>query len=123
MQEQIIFIVLHAITILPLFGISWYFKKFPPKQINSWYGYRTRSSMRNQETWLEANTFSADRMFKAVLFSLIVSITTLIVLQGELAFIVTLIFHVSSLLGVIVATEIQMKKLFHKDGTRKNKAL
>lgn len=34
-------------------------KRFPPKHINSLYGYRMPSAMKNQETWDEANHFSA----------------------------------------------------------------
>jgi len=36
--------------------------KFPPKKINNWYGYRTASSMKNQQTWDEANRYSAKMM-------------------------------------------------------------
>lgn len=36
--------------------------KFPPKKINSLYGYRTNSSMKNQQTWDEANRYSAKLM-------------------------------------------------------------
>ena len=32
---------------------------FPPKKINPLYGYRTSSSMKNQQTWDEANRYSA----------------------------------------------------------------
>ena len=79
--------------------------------------------MRNQDTWQEANTFSAELMFKAAVASLIVSILTIIFLKGEISLIVSTIFLVSSLFGVIIATEIRLKRLFHKDGTRKIKAL
>jgi uncharacterized membrane protein len=39
-------------------------KRFPPKHINSSYGYRMPSSMKNQQTWDEANSFSARYMIK-----------------------------------------------------------
>ena len=38
--------------------------KFPPKKINPFYGYRTKVSMRNQETWDFAQRFSALQMMK-----------------------------------------------------------
>jgi uncharacterized membrane protein len=34
-------------------------KRFPPKHINGLYGYRMPSAMKNQQTWDEANSFSA----------------------------------------------------------------
>ena len=39
--------------------------KFPPKKINSLYGYRTSSSMKSQERWDFAQIYSAKEMFKA----------------------------------------------------------
>jgi uncharacterized membrane protein len=38
-----------------LFLISILFWKFPPKKINSIYGYRTYKAMQNQEIWTFAN--------------------------------------------------------------------
>ncbi|MEG2338412.1 MAG: SdpI family protein [Clostridium sp.] len=32
--------------------------KFPPKSINSFYGYRTSRSMKNEEVFAEANSYS-----------------------------------------------------------------
>ncbi len=37
---------------------------FPPKRINMLYGYRTKSSMKNQEVWNFAQKFSAKEMMK-----------------------------------------------------------
>ena len=39
-------------------------QKFPPKKINHFYGYRTRKSMRDQESWDFAQTYSARQMQK-----------------------------------------------------------
>ena len=38
--------------------------KFPPKNINSLYGYRTSSSMENQEKWDFAQNYSSKEMMK-----------------------------------------------------------
>ncbi|TFG78600.1 MAG: SdpI family protein [Flavobacteriales bacterium] len=35
-------------------GLLW--RRFPPKKINHFYGYRSRRSMANQEIWDHANT-------------------------------------------------------------------
>ncbi|HET8838349.1 MAG TPA: SdpI family protein [Flavobacteriaceae bacterium] len=51
-------------------------KKFPPKKINSLYGYRTPSSMKSQERWDFAQIYGAKQLMKTgaamCLFSLIV---------------------------------------------------
>ncbi|PCI11801.1 MAG: hypothetical protein COB73_01045 [Flavobacteriaceae bacterium] len=38
--------------------------KFPPKKINSFYGYRTYKSMKNQERWDFAQKYSSLEMIK-----------------------------------------------------------
>lgn len=47
---------------------------FPPKNINSVYGYRTAASMKNQQQWDEANCYSAKFMVKAGIILLIAGI-------------------------------------------------
>ena len=39
------------ITPLTMVGFGLVFLKNPPKSINSFYGYRTKRSMKNQDTW------------------------------------------------------------------------
>tara|TARA_R110000868_G_scaffold365912_1_gene628825 strand:- start:1496 stop:1849 length:354 start_codon:yes stop_codon:yes gene_type:complete len=51
-----------TITSFLLIGIGYYWIKFPPKNINYLYGYRTRRSMANQQIWDYANKIGA-RMF------------------------------------------------------------
>jgi len=58
--------------------------KFPPKNINSLYGYRTSSSMENQEKWDFAQNYSSKEMMKlgfllsiSFLFSLITNFDNL----------------------------------------------
>lgn len=38
--------------------------RFPPKKINSLYGYRTRSSMKSQERWEFAQQYSANQFIR-----------------------------------------------------------
>lgn len=62
-------IILSFSTPLIIFIIGLIFYKFPPKNINSIAGYRTKRSMKNAETWREANRYSARLIIK---FSFIV---------------------------------------------------
>jgi uncharacterized membrane protein len=39
-------------------------KRFPPKEINSLYGYRTTLSMKNQQNWDEGNRYSTALIIK-----------------------------------------------------------
>ena len=48
--------------------------QFPPKKINSLYGYRTARSMRSQEAWDFAQKFSAKLLMKYGVALMIVSL-------------------------------------------------
>lgn len=52
--------------------------KYPPKKINSLYGYRTASSMENQEKWNFAQNYSSKEMMKLGFLLLISSLLSLI---------------------------------------------
>ncbi|WP_374948834.1 SdpI family protein [Mucilaginibacter sp.] len=39
-------------------------KRYPPRQINALYGYRSDASMQNQQTWDEAKQYSARLMIR-----------------------------------------------------------
>lgn len=54
--------LLFAGVVFVLLGAIMY--KFPPKTINHFYGYRTTSSMKNQETWDFSQKFSSVLMIK-----------------------------------------------------------
>lgn len=49
--------------------------KFPPKEINSLYGYRTSTSMKSPDRWKFAQTYSSKEMIK---LGFILMLTTII---------------------------------------------
>src|ERR1700753_2239782 len=57
-------------VILVIVGLIQY--DYPPRKINDWYGYRTDTSKRNQETWDEAQRYSSLYMAKAGLFLIVI---------------------------------------------------
>lgn len=65
--------------------------KFPPKKINSLYGYRTASSMKNQERWDFAQIYSAIEMMK---------LGVVLALTGLLGFIVQPNEKIATLIGI-----------------------
>jgi uncharacterized membrane protein len=48
--------------------------KFPPKKMNSYYGYRTPSSMKSKEAWQFAQKFSATELMKSGVVMILVGI-------------------------------------------------
>lgn len=53
--------------------------KFPPKEINALYGYRTKQSMKSKERWDFAQGFATKEMFKAGLFLLVLGIISAVI--------------------------------------------
>ncbi len=93
---------------------------YPPKKINGVYGYRTKASMRNQQTWVEANRYSS----KLMLFC-----GGILTATGLLSFFVPSLSQTGIITGTVLTflfsilpiplTERHLKKLFDKDGNRK----
>lgn len=51
-------------------------KVVPPRRINSWYGYRTKRSMKNQRTWDFAQKYSTTKILYVTLVLFLVQIVT-----------------------------------------------
>lgn len=105
-----------------LFVLGLIMQKFPPKKINNWYGYRTVSSMKNQEIWEEANRYSARLMARIGMILLIagIAITLLIsylivnkrTVEGLMAGI-TIISGILPAILMITQTEKHLNKTFN----------
>ena len=114
------FTIITLVTGCTLIVMSTITLLYPPKNINTGYGYRTKASMRNRQTWEEANRYSSKLM---LLFG--IALATI----GLLSYFVSLL----SRTGIITATtltflfsllpipltERRLKKLFDKEGNRK----
>lgn len=96
-------------------------KTFPPKKINGWYGYRTNTSMQNQQTWDEGNNYSTKLLFKIGYSFLLIgmSLSLAFYLLGTPPKLVAIIQAVSTITAalamaviVIYFTEKHLKKMF-----------
>ena len=103
-----------------LLVISLIFFYFPPKKINLIYGHRTSMSMKNQDTWVEANKRSALMM---LLVSVMICIFQLIGIvfkvNQEKTILYATIFLVAGLIIGLFIVEKQLRSIFDKDGNRK----
>lgn len=91
-------------------------KRNPPKKINKLYGYRTRRSMKNQNTWDESNQFSTELMIKSAILTIFFQIIAYLIFDFQVAYISSIIFLLVALIITIPLTERHLKKLFDKDG-------
>ena len=126
----------HAEWLLPLLfipsailGMATAFYYRQPKKINSWYGYRTPSSMKNQDTWTVANQISTAWLLYTSLIFLVVLLTIVLGLGkagiinwfGSVKvffFIVTGLSTVLTLVPIVI-TEYKLKVIFTSNGIRK----
>ena len=90
-------------------------KRFPPKQINSFYGYRTRKSMKNIESWNFAQSLSSKKMknmsFHMIGLGLIMSFVKLEIL---LSLWIGITIVISMVVLVIFQNENELKKHLSK---------
>ena len=68
-ENQFMIALRYCIFMLIIYFI--YFK-YPPKKINYLYGYRTRRSMQNYETWSFANKYAAKLLINFSIYSLFI---------------------------------------------------
>lgn len=87
--------------------------KFPPKKINSLYGYRTSSSMKSQERWDFAQTYSSKEMIKLGLLITLCGLVGLIYHPNErTATILGLSLMISTIIVLLIRVELAIKKKF-----------
>ena len=111
-------------VVMVAFGLV--FMHRPPENINRTYGYRTRMSMRSEETWVFAHRYCG-RLW--VIFGIAVFAVTVVVFAfifnepvetaGMVGFIVCMA-QIIPLVAAIVPTEIALRRNFDGEGRRKN---
>lgn len=86
---------------------------FPPKKINDFYGYRTASSMKSQETWDFSQRFSAVKMGQVGLLLFGTSfINILFPMSQNLDVLVGTTLIILGCVYLIWSTELAIKKRF-----------
>ena len=91
-----------------------------PKKINSWYGYRTDMSMKNQDTWDEGNRYSSNQYILAGIILLILGKVGYAFLSYK-GYLVPLIGFVPILYFTVFQTEKHLKKVFDSNGMKINR--
>lgn len=111
-------IIAHLLTGPLMVIISALYVKYPPKEINSLYGYRTTLSMKNQDIWQEGNRYNALfllRLSWGVCALQLIGISTL---ESGIDILPAGVFLVVGLLYSIRNTEQHLKSIFNQNGHR-----
>lgn len=89
--------------------------KFPPKKINRFYGYRTSSSMKNQERWDFAQIYSSKEMIKVGFLLTLVGLIGLIYHPNEkTGMILGLGFLIIIIIALLIRVESAIKNKFNE---------
>ncbi|WP_445383826.1 SdpI family protein [Robiginitalea sp. IMCC43444] len=90
-------------------------RKYPPKKINHWYGYRTPASQKSQERWDFAQIYSANEFIKAGIVILLLGFPGTFMLPNSPtgAFAAIFLMLIASLIS-IYRVERAIKKKFGK---------
>ncbi|MFY0483727.1 SdpI family protein [Flavobacterium sp. PLA-1-15] len=112
--ENVLQISLLTSGIFALAGIVQYV--FRPKEINSLYGYRTKSSMASEERWHFAQRYSALKMITVGVFFILISMITLLIELNEVVqLIVQIVLLTVGIAYLFYATEKALKTRFPKN--------
>lgn len=119
--------MLLALLLIPvsMIGLGYLFIKHPPREVNAIYGYRTKRSMKNRETWEFAHRFCGRLWLGLGLLLLPVSLVPMLFVMGasvEAVGSVGLILIMLQLAPMVLSflpTEYALKKHFDKDGRRR----
>ena len=100
--------------IMLIIGLLWL--KYPPKEINGLYRYRTTSSMKTQSRWDFAQKIGAKEMIKAGAILLIIApIGTLFNFSEGVGSMVALVVMVGIMVIMIARVEMFIRRKFGKN--------
>ena len=85
---------------------------FPPKKINSLYGYRSRRSMKNQENWDFAQKYSSKEMAKLGFLMILFSLLGLFIDPGE---------NLSAVIGLLLVIALSVALFLRVEKAIQNK--
>ncbi|MDC8005311.1 SdpI family protein [Aureisphaera galaxeae] len=114
-EFQLLLGVGYCVFMLILFLI---FKRFPPKKINMYYGYRTTRSMRNETIWKAANEHSIEISIRYTLYSFFIP-AMLYFLYPQYNLLGTIIGNTLLILLAFFSTERYLSKHFDAMGNPK----
>lgn len=104
------YFIIHLLLGPLMLVIAIIFRMVPPKKINSLYGYRTPRSMKSQEAWNIANSYSAKFMVWASIATCFAQIVLHLLFENQHTVIIgSTIALTVFILGVFPLTEQHLK--------------
>lgn len=125
MAFWIFMLIMNLLIPFTMIGFGNYFKKQAPKEINMGFGYRTKMSMINKDTWRFAHNYCGRLWCVLGWILLIVSTVAMAVVIGKETNIIGIWggiicgIQLVCLIVTIFPTEIALKKTFNENGSRR----
>ncbi|TAH17609.1 MAG: SdpI family protein [Cytophagales bacterium] len=120
-MENLEYIIAYFTIMILHLAIPIVLKAYPPKSINAFYGYRTKSSMLNEDTWQEANTYFSKNLLQLSLVFVPLQIVIFFLVETRTALTIALtIFSLVAIVSIIL-TEKHLNSIFDKSGQRNTK--
>jgi len=124
MNYDILNIAISLIPAVLILVMALYYERYPPKYDNMSYGFRrgiTGFSMKNDNTWMEANVYSSKLLIYPAIFNVLFCLYIGIYLQNALAkaTVFSLCLFAVSVLIITILCEFHLRKAFDKNGNKK----
>ena len=103
-----------------IFFMSIIFYYFPPKKINSIYGYRTHRTIQNRTVWDFANRLFGIILLKYSGISFIAALILTFINEALMNSWFSMAFMIFTLLVAIISTEKELNKNFDDEGNKKS---
>ncbi len=97
-----------------------YYRLNPPLYINGSFGYRTRRSSKNEDSWEEANRYAADMLVCAGIASSAIGLFFYAFEPNPLGLLASVVFSIISAALFLSLTEFHLITVFDENGERKN---
>lgn len=113
--NALVFLILINLVGLIYIALGLILKKYPPKNINHFYGYRTKKSMQSNKRWDFAQKYSAKKSIKTGLVLCLLSVLSFFV-DGNTDYILfysllPIFFMILGLIYIVFKTEKALEKL------------
>lgn len=123
----IFMLIMELLMPFTMIGFGRYFSNQAPKEINSAFGYRTKKSMKNRETWEFAHKYFGRMWYISGLIVLPMSIIVMLFVIGQNEDIVgnigagICVVQMIPLIGSVFVTENALKKNFDENQNKRYK--
>lgn len=121
----IFMLIMELLMPFTMIGFGRYFSNGAPKEINSVFGYRTKKSMKNRETWEFAHKYFGKLWYIFGLVLLPISIIIMLFVIGQSEDTIGIIgagicaAQLFPSIGAIFVTENALKKTFDENGNKR----